>query len=142
MLTLPRHANHDGVNNILIETERLIRNMHEHSRRMRVVDPKLSIAEGEGGEGGEFDAIDDNRDEEIYANTYVDLGKVDAVGFDYDYTLVTYTNELLDLIYDKALRRLVNDRQYPLDMLDAGLSFDPYFSIRGALGVFRWCRCC
>jgi HAD superfamily 5'-nucleotidase-like hydrolase len=51
--------------------------------------------------------------------------------FDYDYTLVTYTVELLDLIYDKALQRLVHDQQYPLEMLDAGLKFDPYFSIRG-----------
>jgi hypothetical protein len=38
---------------------------------------------------------------------------------------------LLNLIYDMALKRLVLDRQYPLEMLDAGLKFDPFFSIRG-----------
>jgi len=52
-------------------------------------------------------------------------------GFDYDYTIVTYTDELLELLYDMALKRLVSDRQYPTEMLDAGLQFDPFFSIRG-----------
>ncbi|KAL3807888.1 LOW QUALITY PROTEIN: hypothetical protein ACHAXA_009652 [Cyclostephanos tholiformis] len=101
--------------------------MKGHSRRM--IDPSLAAVEDKSraSRSGRVD----HEDDAIYANTYVDLGKVDAVGFDYDYTLVTYTNELLELIYDKALRRLVNDRNYPFDMLDAGLSFDPYFSIRG-----------
>jgi len=54
-----------------------------------------------------------------------------SIGFDFDYTLVTYTDELLELIYEKALARLVNDRQYPNEMLEAGLSYDPFFSIRG-----------
>ena len=44
---------------------------------------------------------------------------------------VTYTDELLDLIYDMALKRLVNDRHYPQEMLDGGLKFDPMFSVRG-----------
>jgi hypothetical protein len=48
-------------------------------------------------------------------------------------TLVTYTTDLLELIYDMALKRLVNDRQYPLEMLEIGLKFDPYFSVRGML---------
>ena len=51
--------------------------------------------------------------------------------FDYDYTLVTYTENLLALIYRKALERLVNERQYPTEMLHAGLEYDPFFSIRG-----------
>ena len=44
--------------------------------------------------------------ERVFANSYVDLGKVDTVGFDYDYTLVTYTEELLELIYDMALKTI------------------------------------
>ena len=123
MLTLPRHSSPDA-NEVLIETEHLIRNMHRHSKR---IDPKQRIRERRKQQsprdGSSYDAI--------FANTYVDLGKVDTVGFDYDYTLVTYTEELLELIYDKALKRLVHDRQYPLEMLDAGLAFDPFFSIRG-----------
>ena len=59
--------------------------------------------------------------ESVYANSYVDLGKVDTVGFDFDYTLVTYTQQLLELIYDMALRRLVNEKEYPSAMLSSGL---------------------
>ena len=118
MLELPRHS-HEGVNSILTETEDLIRSMHKHSKKIdhnNVYRPTKKT-------GGAHDTI--------FANTYVDLGKVDTVGFDYDYTLVTYKEELLELIYDMALKRLVNDRQYPVELLDAGLKFDPFFSIRG-----------
>ena len=120
MLVLPRHSSEE-VNKILKETEHLIRNMHRHSKK---IEPKKKLKGPKAREdGGPHDAI--------FANTYVDLGKVDTVGFDYDYTLVTYTDELLELIYDMALKRLVHDRNYPLEMLDAGLAFDPFFSIRG-----------
>jgi HAD superfamily 5'-nucleotidase-like hydrolase len=44
---------------------------------------------------------------------------------------VTYTDELLELIYEKALQRLVVGRQYPAEMLDSNLKYDPFFSIRG-----------
>lgn len=55
-----------------------------------------------------------------------------SVGFDFDYTLVTYTDELLELIYEKALARLITDRQYPTEMAESGLlKYDPLFSIRG-----------
>ncbi|KAL3782877.1 hypothetical protein ACHAW5_004007 [Stephanodiscus triporus] len=70
-------------------------------------------------------------DDAIFANTYVDLGKVDAMGFDYDYTLVTCRKELLELMYDMALKRMVHERQYSLEMLDIGLPFNPFFSICG-----------
>jgi len=73
-----------------------------------------------------------SRHDLIFANSYVDLGKVDTIGFDYDYTLMSYTVDLLDLLYEMALTRLVNDRQYPMEMLtDSKMKFDPYFSIRG-----------
>ena len=75
----------------------------------------------------------------MYANSYVDLGKVDTVGFDFDYTLVTYTNELLSLIYDMSLKRLVQEKEYPREMLTAGLKFDPFFSIRGKRERERVC---
>jgi HAD superfamily 5'-nucleotidase-like hydrolase len=45
---------------------------------------------------------------------------------------VTYTDELLELIYEKALARLVADRQYPAEMGESGaMKYDPLFSIRG-----------
>lgn len=38
---------------------------------------------------------------------------------------------MLELIYEKALQRLVTSRQYPKQMLEVGLRYDPFFSIRG-----------
>lgn len=116
-LTLPRHS-HEGVNDILLNTEKVIRQLHVHSKQ---IQQKTIEAAKETGRSLE----------KVYANNYVDLGKVDTVGFDFDYTLVTYSEELLELIYDMALNRLVTSRQYPEEMLDSGLSFDPFFSIRG-----------
>jgi len=128
MLTVPRHSSED-VNEILIETEYLIQNMHRYSKHVDLESKRKPKEPSDEAET--FDAI--------FANTYVDLGKVDTVGFDYDYTLVTYTEELLELIYDMALKRLVHDRNYPMEMLDAGLAFDPFFSIRG-MCVVLCCR--
>lgn len=117
-LSLPRHHSHPGVNQILQSTEVAIRQLHKHSTQIQT---KSIQAAKEAGRAHE----------KVYANNYVDLGKVDTIGFDFDYTLVTYSEELLDLIYDMALNRLVTSRQYPLEMLDSGLQFDPFFSIRG-----------
>jgi hypothetical protein len=133
MLELPRHLHNEGVNTVLLATERYIRTMHKDSKAVdpksvkRSMTPKVDVKVG--GDGAH--AMD--QQDAIFANTYVDLGKVDTVGFDYDYTLVHYTDELLELLYDMALKRLVNDRHYPLEMLESALSYDPFFSIRGEL---------
>lgn len=118
LLSLPRHS-HAGVNEILCKTEATLKALHRHSQKLQTSIKTLN----DDHTGPSY--------EKVFANSYVDLGKVDTIGFDYDYTLVTYTEELLELIYDMALRRLVHDRQYPLEMLDAGLKFNPRFSIRG-----------
>ena len=80
--------------------------------------------------------------ESVYANSYVDLGKVNTVGFDYDYTLVTYTESLLELIYDMALKRLVEEKEYPREMMECGLKFDPLFSIRGEIVLLLFLNVC
>ena len=52
--------------------------------------------------------------------------------FDYDYTLVCYTNALQSLIYDKALQRMVDSHGYPRHMgrqLMGG--YDPKFAVSG-----------
>ena len=119
MLELPRHSKKE-VNDVLVETEELLRTMHKHSKHVDQKDVKRSMT-----------PTSNSHYDKIFANTYVDLGKVDTVGFDYDYTLVHYTEELLELLYDMALTRLVNDRHYPPEMLQSGLKYDPFFSIRG-----------
>ncbi|CAJ1942594.1 unnamed protein product [Cylindrotheca closterium] len=118
MFAFPSHPS-EAVSTILSDTEDLIRRLHKHSTN---VDRK-NLSRSTKMTGPE--------DETIHANTYCDFRKIQYVGFDYDYTLVTYTEELLELIYDMALKRLVNDRHYPVEMLDSGMAFDPYFSIRG-----------
>ncbi len=117
LTTLPRHSN-PRVTEILMKTEQLLQQFHKAAQKMKLEE----VAAGKESE---------EREESIFANNYVDLGKIDTIGFDYDYTLVTYTDDLLDLIYEKALARLVSDRQYPSEMLESGLKYDPFFSIRG-----------
>lgn len=170
MTTLPRHPTNEAANEILIQTEVALRNMQEKELFMACGDERGDIWSSESGRpnttttgssnnnigrGVDSDNVVLPLDEEemeipmeveqesVYANSYVDLGKVDTVGFDYDYTLVTYTQQLLELIYDMALKRLVEEKEYPREMLESGLRFDPFFSIRGechvlALGV----NCC
>ena len=121
MTTLPRHPTNAESNAILAQTERALRALREDC---------VPLAAGDEARAALDDDDDDRAAESVYANSYVDLGAVDTVGFDYDYTLVTYSNDLLSLIYDMALTRLVEEKEYPRGMLAAGLRFDPFFSIR------------
>ena len=125
MTTLPRHPTNEGANEILIQTEIALRGMQEKQLFLSNVERGSYVDREEDVLPSEAEM------ESVYANSYVDLGKVDTVGFDYDYTLVTYTTELLELIYDMALKRLVEEKEYPREMLEAGMKFDPFFSIRG-----------
>jgi HAD superfamily 5'-nucleotidase-like hydrolase len=122
-LCLPRHESNESVNEILTVTEATLQNLRA----------QLTQNNDDDGVIEEDDLNDDSIEEtgRVYSNSYVDLGRVDTVGFDYDYTLVTYTDELLELIYDMALNRLVQEKQYPLEMLDENMKFDPKYSIRG-----------
>ena len=149
LFTLPRHPSNDDVNEILAKTERALRGLHAHSleiqdrleiQQIRAEEENAAAAMHADDMSADTGALPVANDDEpiadyghdrVFSNTYVDLGKVDTVGFDYDYTLVTYKEELLHLIYEKALKRLVEDKYYPVELLDAGLKFDPRFSIRG-----------
>lgn len=118
---LPRHATNEKVNAIITKSETLLQTIHANAE----------IKEKETQDHDPERLIGPNN-ERVYANSYVDLGSVDTIGFDYDYTLVTYTKKLLELIYDMALEFLVTEYQYPKDMLsDPSMKFDPRFSIRG-----------
>jgi hypothetical protein len=120
LTNLPRHPTNTNANTILIQTERAIRSMQ---KSQLLKDEECNLTD-------EIIPLPIEQ-ESVYANSYVDLSKVSTIGFDYDYTLVTYTQELLELIYDMALKRLVEEKEYPREMLESGLKFDPFFSIRG-----------
>jgi len=139
MTILPRHPSNNEANAILTRAELALQSMqtqiiHDAQVNERTVPNPLHSG---------FDVeLYDIEQEAVYANSYVDMGAVDTVGFDYDYTLVTYTETLLELIYDMALRRLVEEKEYPREMLEVGLKFDPSFSIRGKLVVCLCNVCC
>lgn len=48
---------------------------------------------------------------QVFANNELNLHKIHAYGFDYDYTLAVYKRELNELVYNMAMRRLVNDQK-------------------------------
>ena len=158
MTTLPRHPTNDDANDILTQTEEALRGMQD-----RILLINADTDDDDDAICSSSDNNNNNNDqgyyeqpildqseliptdiekESVYANSYVDLGKVNTVGFDYDYTLVTYTESLLELIYDMALKRLVEEKEYPREMMECGLKFDPFFSIRGEivlLVIFNVC---
>ena len=150
LISLPRHPDNDEVNRVLSNSESVLQGLLALSTRVQdqmneeeslLTDNASPTPSKEDSEGRGF-VVNPNVEEDgeesaraapdrVFANSYVDLGRVDTVGFDYDYTLVTYRKELLELIYDMSLRRLVRDKCYPAEMESAGLKFDPGFSIRG-----------
>jgi HAD superfamily 5'-nucleotidase-like hydrolase len=65
----------------------------------------------------------------VFANNYLNLGSVDVVGFDLDYTLVPYTVELQNLIFSMAREILVEAYRYPKELNTC--FFDPAFAVRG-----------
>lgn len=65
----------------------------------------------------------------VYANNYLNLTDVKVVGFDLDYTLVTYTDELQNLIYSLAKENLIKKNGFPKSLQDC--MFDKNFAIRG-----------
>lgn len=44
----------------------------------------------------------------IFANNELGMRHIDVYGFDYDYTLASYTDEMHFLIYDLAVKELIN----------------------------------
>ena len=58
--------------------------------------------------------LPDDRDPcAIYANNELDLDEIDVYGFDYDYTLASYTPALHYLIYNLGRDRLINENKVP-----------------------------
>lgn len=65
----------------------------------------------------------------VFANNYVNFESIDVVGFDLDYTLVTYTESLHELIYNLAKDVLVSSYGFSERLSEK--KFDPHFAIRG-----------
>ena len=67
----------------------------------------------------------------MFSNTEVDMSTINLVGFDYDFTLCSYTGELSRLIYDQAKTYLVEGFRYPEAV--RSFTFDPSFAVRGLM---------
>jgi HAD superfamily 5'-nucleotidase-like hydrolase len=66
---------------------------------------------------------------DIFTNGELRLDELDVLGFDYDYTLASYTDRVQYFIYDQALKYLIEVHGYPRSI--AGFTFDPTFAVRG-----------
>ncbi|KAG2223129.1 hypothetical protein INT45_005685 [Circinella minor] len=69
------------------------------------------------------------RPDEVFINNELNLKYIDVYGFDYDYTLANYTDNLSKTIYSILRDLLVELLRYPKQIKD--LEFDPSFAIRG-----------
>ena len=69
------------------------------------------------------------RTKAVFSNAEVRLGNLDVVGFDYDFTLVSYTHAVQNLVYEKAKNFLCNELSYPAEL--SASKFDSSFCIRG-----------
>ncbi|KAA0063113.1 5'-nucleotidase domain-containing protein [Cucumis melo var. makuwa] len=67
--------------------------------------------------------------EGIYVNKNLSLDNIQVYGFDYDYTLVYYSANLKNLIYDLAKEHLVIELRYPKSCMK--FKYDHTFQIRG-----------
>jgi 5'-nucleotidase len=68
-------------------------------------------------------------DRRVFVNRNLRLKKIQAVGFDMDYTLAIYKPAFDHLAWELALARLVEQFDFPEDVL--GFAYDPQFAIRG-----------
>lgn len=69
----------------------------------------------------------------VFCNRELRMHDVKVIGFDYDYTLVSYKWALQDLVYERAKNYLLQRLRYPPSLGEC--SFDRSFPIRGLVFV-------
>lgn len=65
----------------------------------------------------------------VFCNRNLRLDRIQTIGFDMDYTLAVYTEEMEHLQAEKALQRLHERYGYPAEILN--IKYDPRFAVRG-----------
>eukprot|EP00795_Rhopilema_esculentum_P006452 gene6452-11898_t len=65
----------------------------------------------------------------VFANNEISLKYIDVYGFDYDYTLASYSDQLHMKTYDIAVNNLIEMFGYPKQI--KSMRYDPGFAIRG-----------
>jgi len=74
------------------------------------------------------DGSDINADA-VFVNNEISLKYIDVYGFDYDYTIASYSDQLHHTIYDFAVKNLIDMFGYPKQI--RSMKYDPGFAIRG-----------
>jgi HAD superfamily 5'-nucleotidase-like hydrolase len=67
---------------------------------------------------------------EVFANSGLNLAKIDVWGFDYDYTIASWGRQTEHLIYNLGVKALLR-KGYPSELASLEGKFDPSFVIRG-----------
>ncbi|KAL5004234.1 hypothetical protein ScPMuIL_017690 [Solemya velum] len=65
----------------------------------------------------------------VFANNETCLADISVYGFDYDYTLASYSPDLHFLLYHLGQQALVDRFKYPVNILE--LEYNPEFALRG-----------
>lgn len=65
----------------------------------------------------------------VFANNEISLSEINVYGFDYDYTLATYTDDLHHVLYDLGKESLIKNHKYPEGI--RGQSYNPEYVLRG-----------
>jgi len=65
----------------------------------------------------------------VFANNEIDLNEIQIYGFDYDYTLAQYNQNLFRLIFNMARDQLIQSYNYPTEI--SHLTYQEDFPIRG-----------
>ena len=66
---------------------------------------------------------------EVFPNTDVNMKSLNVIGFDYDFTLVHYTDDIHYFIYRTARDYMIDHMRYPEEFRNS--DYDPDFAIRG-----------
>jgi len=135
LIKLRRHGSNHRVNRLLDRVETVIHNIQSGK-----ITPELRAPSSRGLLETQGRIV--GNEDKVYANSYVNLGDMEVIGFDYDYTLVSYTPELLYLIYDMARNVLVDEFKYPNKTMQGLPGYDPDFAVRGlAVDLQTACIC-
>eukprot|EP00466_Bigelowiella_natans_P009301 jgi/Bigna1/137307/aug1.38_g12015 len=89
---LPKHPTNDKVNRILERCQEAITAVYA-----KKVEPPLKPPSSRGKFQSSEDGKERGLESKIFSNANVDLGKIDVVGFDYDYTLESEVNRWRDI---------------------------------------------
>lgn len=74
---------------------------------------------------------DHNYSDYVFATTReFRISDMTAIGFDYDYTIANYSDEIKPLIYNMAMDYMIKTMKYPAEIREK-FSYDPNFAIRG-----------